>query len=155
VLNRKGKMKRLVAIGAALLSLSTLARQAEVFCYWGACGVEQVAVSGDENACCHDHACRAGEQKPALPCDDESNHSKERCPCPEHCWCHQAPQPLELPKLASEPVELALHAVHSNCNDLIVDRITDFDPNKSWSLAPDGYHESAAKRCAKLCRFLI
>ncbi len=151
---RVDNLKQQIAVAAIVLSLSTLAQNAGLYCYFGACGTDWVASSTEPDACCRTHACHAGEQ-PAPPEDEQSQHRHDSCPCPDSCWCHQAPQPFESPKSFDEPFELALLGAFAICNDLVPGGLSDQWTSVTWSAPPDLDEESAIRRCAKLCRFLI
>lgn len=147
-------LKQAIALAAILLSSSSLAQNAGMYCYLGACGTKSVASSVEQSSCCHHHPCHADEH-PAAPCEAPVGHQSDSCPCPDSCWCHQAPQPYELPRSFDEPFELAFLETLAICNDVIGDGVADQAALVTWSLPPGLDDESVVSRCAKLCRFLI
>jgi hypothetical protein len=151
---RANNLKQSIAFAAILLALSSLAQNAGLYCYLGACETMLVASSGEDHSCCHHHACHAPEQ-PAAPCEEPLGHRPDSCPCPANCWCHQAVQAFELPKSFNEPFELTLSGVVAICDDLVAGGVSDQRTLLTWALPPGFVDESAVGRCAKLCRFLI
>jgi hypothetical protein len=148
---RANNLKQAIAITAILLALSSLAQNAGLYCYLGACEAESVASSVEVGSCCHHHATH-GQEQPA-PCKEPFGH--DSCPCPESCWCHQAPQPFELPKSFDEPFAFAFLGIVAICNDLTSGSVSDQRTFVAWAVPPDLGDESSVDRCAKLCRFLI
>ncbi|MAT68542.1 MAG: hypothetical protein CMJ58_03365 [Planctomycetaceae bacterium] len=148
---RVDNLKQHIAVAAILLSLSTLAQNAGFYCALGACRTGEVASSAEPESCCHKRVCHSDE-KPAPQQGQEHQHRHDSCPCPDSCWCHQAPQPIELPTSFDETFELAVFAI---CNDLVAGGLSDEWTSLTWSAPPDLDDESALRRCAKLCRFLI
>ncbi|QDV73690.1 hypothetical protein [Botrimarina mediterranea] len=147
-------LKHAVAIVAVLLSLSAMAQSAGIYCYFGACEAGPAASEAASGGCCHSHTCKADEE-PKPREGGRSQHRHEPCPCPDSCWCQQAPQPSVLPKSIGEPVELAFLSVLAVCDDVVGDRESDLRANIAWSVPPGLSEQSAVDRCAKLCRFLI
>lgn len=157
---RADKLKRAIACAAVLLSLSTLAQGSGMFCYLGACGESAVSQLHGEHSCCQRvsvcrQACCGDDQQSAAHCDDPDNHRHDSCPCPEQCWCHVAPQPLEPPKTSALPVEQALQAV-CNIDNPHVGGPCPQPTTSTRRAAPPGVGDQPAlARCAQLCRFLI
>ncbi|MBX3424289.1 MAG: hypothetical protein KF688_01295 [Pirellulales bacterium] len=151
---RVDNLKQQIAVAAILLSLSTLAQNAGLYCALGACGTGGVASSAEPESCCHKHVCDSDEE-PAPQQDQEHQHRHDSCPCPDSCWCHQVPQPFELPRSFDKPFELAFVGIFAISNDLVPGGASDHSAFVTWSAPPNLDDESALRRCAKFCRFLI
>jgi hypothetical protein len=143
-------LKQAIAIAAILLSLSTLAQTSGLYCHLGACGAEPPGSVGEKHTCCQHQKCESKE--PSLPLGERRHNS---CPCPDSCWCHQAPQPFQPTQSFDESFEGSLLDVFVICNDIVAGGVVDQETLVTWSLAPDLEDESAVCRCAQLCRFLI
>lgn len=150
---RVHNLKQVIALGAVLLSLSTLAQSCGLYCYLGACGPKSEA-SNSGCSCCHTHGDHGG-----VTCTTASSErhdgDAESCPCSEGCWCHQAPQPFELPKPTIDTTEFTYLCVFATYGEPVVNVIDDQIRFFAWRSPPDGAELSAVSRCARLCRFLI
>lgn len=147
-------LKQAIAVATILLSFSTLAQHSGLYCRLGACGTRSVANTSEVSACCHNHACQA-EERPSPATQSVGEHRHDSCPCPDSCWCHQSPQPVEPPRSFDEPFELAFSGAFAICEDVIAGGIADQRALVTWSLPLHSEEESAVCRCAKFCRFLI
>lgn len=152
---RADNLKQRVAIGAILLSLSTLAQHAGLYCYFGACEVAVSVSSENLQSCCPCHKCRSSQEQLAAHNDEPGVPGHESCPCPDDCWCHQPQQPFELPKSFDVPLQLVIHDLFVHADNAFVGGITEQSCLPTVSFQVDIGESSAVRRCARLCRFLI
>ncbi|QEG37203.1 hypothetical protein [Bythopirellula goksoeyrii] len=150
--NRCDISKRVIALLGVVLALSSGFQSVHWVCALGGCEIAalETHTAAETHACCHSHDCHAS--KVATPAESDPSHD---CPCPPECWCHQAPQPLELPRTAPEPTELLLQGFVCNPASTIVMANCDFLSSQSAAGAIEDAVETSAERCAHLCRFLI
>lgn len=156
--------KQAIAMLAILLALSPGAQHAHLFCHLGGCSPPLLELAGSDGfnktagTCSHSHECQylCQEKKANLSPSRQGDGAREQdssCPCPVSCWCHQSPQPFDLPKDASQPFELLRGPALCQVTTMAADR------GKISLLggaqAVDAPNESAVHRCAELCRFLI
>ncbi len=150
--------KRAIALLGVVLALSSGFQQAHWLCELGGCKAASVADKSCEHdskvthSCTHSHGYNIGKPSASEDCDQSQKGS---CPCPPECWCHQAPQPLELPRSAPEPAELLLQGFV--CGFANENAVADSDSIclhiSAW--ANEAMVETSSERCAHLCRFLI
>ncbi|MCA9240599.1 MAG: hypothetical protein KDA37_10380 [Planctomycetales bacterium] len=151
--SRSAKLKQSAALGAALLALSTLAQGSGALCLLHVSGEGAMQGAGLHHACCHDHGCH----HPAPASAPSSQHGARDgvpCPCPEGCWCHVPPQPVELPKSFDPRVELSGFQDFTASSPVVEHGLTDTLAFTTCSPTSTD-EESAVLRCARLCRFLI
>jgi len=109
-----------------------------------------------DESCPHSQDCQSNRPVVAPSAPEDGDHRSDgNCPCPSECWCHHAPQPLELPKTAREPTELVLIGFVSSSVATTV--AVDSPPMSPHLTALDSAlaARSSLQRCAQLCRFLI
>ncbi|WP_442483377.1 hypothetical protein [Aeoliella sp. SH292] len=147
---RSHNLKRMVASGAILLSLSTLAQACGFYCYLGACGAS-IETTLSECTCCHQGGSFAEE--PCAP--EQSSEEHDACPCSEECWCHEAPQPYDQAKSNGEPLKLAYFTLIAIVDPYFSDVVACRADQLNLRVPPDAGDHSAVERCSKLCRFLI
>ncbi|QEG35887.1 hypothetical protein Pr1d_31930 [Bythopirellula goksoeyrii] len=150
--------KRAIALLGVVLALSSGFQQAHWLCELGGCKAAAVAVTSCEHhcavthSCSHSHGCNADKPSGSEDCSGSQNGS---CPCPPECWCHQAPQPLELPRSAPEPNELLLQGFVGGTVSVSAVANCDSASLHISAWANEAMVESSPERCAHLCRFLI
>ncbi|TWU22734.1 hypothetical protein Pla144_41950 [Bythopirellula polymerisocia] len=154
MLRQYDNLKRGFALLGVILALSSGFQHAHWICILGGCSVAKAEDlnSADTHSCCHSHRCDADKATKLAGCDQSQDSS---CPCPPECWCHQAPQPLELPRSALEPSELLLQGFV--CGIASTFSVANYDsidsPISAW--ATESMAETSVEFCAHFCRFLI
>jgi hypothetical protein len=152
--------KRAIALLGALLALSPGAQHAHLLCEFSGCSDTSEVHACDardcsqSEKCSHSHACHT-HQHTAAALELKGDHEHDgSCPCPPSCFCHLAPQPLDLPKDAFEPIELLLRGAAPALNTMITVDQCNVAPSR-WDCAIGESSASSVHRCAQLCRFLI
>lgn len=165
MIRRYNNSKQITALLGVALALLPSVQHLHLLCHLGGCATSfstETACNEHGNletkTCCHSHAhaCTSTRETsfPSQQEDGIDEHSRS-CPCPPDCWCHQAPQPFELPKCPLEPIEMLLQSIAQG--DATNVTAIDFHPTLSY----DRFSvfatstESTVQRCAQLCRFLI
>jgi len=153
--HRYHNLRRAVGLLGVVLALSSTAQQTRMFCMIAGCSP---ASACDEEV--HHGTYQSETAKASLSscdtCHGELNESRPvQCPCPDSCWCHQSPEPFELPKPPSQPLELLLTGVVYT--DATIASTPDGEQSaRTASLAAlDSSTTTSAQLCSKLCRFLI
>lgn len=159
---RCANSKRVIALFGIVLALLPSVQHSHLLCHLGGCATSSLEAACSEHVhpeaktCSHSHACTTTQEtSPSSPQGSGKDDQDRSCPCPPDCWCHQAPQPLELPKCPSEPIERLLQDI-TLCDATTV---ADISPYQTMSCeatsAIAASSESVVQRCAELCRFLI
>lgn len=164
-----GSLKRVIAIFGMALLLSSSLQQTRVFCFLAGCAPKSCGAQPGQGEL-GGHAC-SGRDCPfsrahrelhqpcdALPADScvdaLFDSCPTSCPCPPACWCHQSPEPFELPRTATVSIELVdLGPVYS---DMTIDGSTlssQCRRERAISVL-NASAMSAAEVCAHLSRFL-
>lgn len=156
---RYHNLRRAVGLLGVVLALSSTGQQTRMFCVIAGCSPASACDAEVHHGTCP-HSCNQSETAKASPscdtCHDELEDSRPaQCPCPNSCWCHQSPEPFELPKTPSQPLELLLTGVVYT--DATIASTPDGEQSaRTVSLA--ALHSStttSAQFCSELCRFLI
>jgi len=157
-------LKRAIGLLSVVLVLSSGFQQTGLCCYLaGSASTDSCNVA--EEHCCSEHVCphspmRQGNSTPheSASQDECSDHlccsCLGPCPCPPTCYCHQSPDPFELPRSAPEPTELLV--LGSVCADVtMIGALHNEQLSRAAVIAVlDSSVKSAAQVCAQLCRFL-
>ncbi len=158
---RYDKSKRVIALLGVMLALSSGVRGSHLFCELGGCQHPHEVACEDHQAasesCHHSHRCgsdKASHESASQIDGEDHDPIDDSCPCPPDCWCHQSPQPLELPRASSLSVDVLLLRPASCGLATITDVITTGQSRYSDAVA-DQSSGSSVERCASLCRFLI
>ena len=159
---RYDNLKRALSLLGMALALSSTAPQTHAFCQQAECAA---ALPDCENrhSCPFAHSepcCRSGSpadcgHSAMDGCRDEHRGTQsDPCPCPPACWCHQSPEPLQLPRNAPGPtdqlVQCAVYLDHAELDSSRVEQQSRVAALESL----DSSVMSAAQVCAQLCRFL-
>lgn len=149
-------LKRALGLLGVVLALASSAQQSRLVCSLAGCAPSHFC--GEHSDC--DHARSVNPTGPTScepacggegvnePCPTES-------PCPVNCWCHQAPEPYGLPRVATEVLEpLEYSAATSSVGTLSEVAAKQVVAGKPAAVM-DATVDSAVERCAVLCRFLI
>lgn len=154
---RTGNLRRATALAGVMLSLSVIAQNCGLYCQLGACGTVASASVPEKGSCCQ-HC--GGHTDPDLahshsnkPCQQHHDSDDESCPCPESCWCHQAPQPSELPRPSGGDVELTYQGIFTTSAELVATIASPTEWTSESRFADSSDHSLCS--CAMLCRFLI
>ena len=158
---RHDNLKRAISILGIVLALSPTLQHTHAFCHLAGCTASPSSAAAEAHDCSehncpftrHNHSSVQGSTPDR--CGDDFNDSQSApCPCPPACWCHQSPEPLELPRNAPEPTNLLLFgAVYLDV--AVLDTSRDEQRSRNAVLASlDSSARSAAQICAQLCRFL-
>ena len=159
---RYANSKRVIALLGVVLALLPCVQHGHLLCALGGCATSPMEgacsehVNSETTTCSHAHACKSTRET-AVPSslDDGIDEQNSSCPCPPSCWCHQAPQPLELPRCPTGPIELLLQSntLADATNVAAIDLHQTLSYDCASAVATSS--ESAVQRCAQLCRFLI
>lgn len=163
MLSRYNNSKRITALLGVVLALLPSVQHLHLLCHLGGCATTCSAETecsehahSEAKSCSHSHACTSARET-SVPsserdCIDDQDKS---CPCPPDCWCHQPPQPLQLPKCPSEPIELLLQDITLSDASTVAEIRADRTGSCDYASTAAVSTESAVQRCAELCRFLI
>jgi hypothetical protein len=163
------KLKRAIGLLGVVLALSSSFQKTHLFCYLADCTPTFSSVVAEGHDCsdhdCSDHGCpyskanRKSHTATVMPTHDECAYDlcgsrPGPCPCPPACWCHQAPEPFELPRSAPEPTELlVVGTVYLDVT--IVGSLHGEHLSRCATIAAlDSSVKSSAQVCVQLCRFL-
>lgn len=158
---RYDKSKRVIALLGVILALSSGVRGSHLFCELGGCQHPHELACEDHQpgseSCHHSHSCESGD-----PSDELASHTDgegivpidHSCPCPPSCWCHQSPQPLELPRASSVSVDVWLLRPAA-CKLATIADVISIGESRYNDAAADRSSGSSVERCVSLCRFLI
>lgn len=165
---RLNNMKRGTALLGVVLALLSGVQNTRLFCQLGDCAATGCTLASLEPLR-HQHAdgqaetpsCSDRCQSVTCSADgmlvaqrNESADEDVPCPCSSDCRCHQAPQPLELPRGEAEVAEALLLAWLSAVRQIPTDTETVANP-VAYSSQPSLLGNSSSEQCALLCRFLI
>ena len=153
---RHHNLKRALGLLGVVLALASSAQQSRLLCSLAGCA--------PAHACSADGGCRhASSVNPTGPtacesaCDGEGVNATcpAESPCPADCWCHQAPEPYGLPRMATEALG-SLECAVANLDfgtpsGVAAARVVAGKP----AAVMDTIANSAAERGAILCRFVI
>lgn len=158
---RYDKSKRVIALFGVMLALSSGVRGSHLLCEWDGCQHAHELACKDygsvSEGCGHSHSCESdnASHESASPSASQGvlpiDHS---CPCPPDCWCHQSPEPLELPRASSVSVDVLLLRPAPSALATISD-VKSSAISCYANAAADLSSSSSVERCASLCRFLI
>lgn len=156
---RYHNLRRAVGLLGVVLALASTAQQTQVFCVIAGCSPAAASEGEVHHGTCP-HSCHQSETANTSlsheGCHDELEDAcPAPCPCPDSCWCHQSPEPFELPKTQSQPIELLLTELASS--DATTACISHGEQSlRMISLAAlDSSATTSAQFCSELCRFLI
>lgn len=157
--HRYHNLRRAVGLLGVVLALSSTAQRTQVFCVLAGCSVAS-ACDTEVHRCTCSHSCHQNESKTAPLahdcCHDEADSSlPAECPCPDSCWCHQSPEPFELPKTPSQPHELLLTSLVNTDATLTSVLLGEQSARTASLVALDSSTATSAQLCSELCRFLI
>jgi len=168
VFRRYNNSKRVTALLGVVLALLPSVQHLHLVCVLGGCATSSLQtaccehVNSETKTCSHAHSCKSTQackstRDTAVPSSLDGGTDKQNssCPCPQSCWCHQTPQPFELPRCPSEPIELLLQSIA--LSDATIGATLDLHQTRSYdgTSAIAASSESSVQRCAQLCRFLI
>lgn len=153
---RHHNLKRALGLLGVALALVSSAQQSRLLCSLAGCSPAH-ACSADGDC---DHARSVNPTGPTAcepacggegigePCPAEN-------PCPASCWCHQAPEPYGLSRVATEVLEPLEYTTATTrlglLSGITAQRLVAGKP----AAFMDAVANSAAERCAVLCRFVI
>lgn len=160
VFRRYDNSKRVIALLGVMLALSSSAQQVRLYCYLIGCAPSSgdIVESDRTDYAAHTGCARCRATKATtgpIHQHDGVNEGGNSCPCPQHCWCRQAPEPFELPRNGVDLAEVLLFSTLF-CPSMSIAEVVGEPPSPD-ALASEvvSSEDSATKRCARLCRFLI
>ncbi len=156
---RHHNLRRALGLLGVVLALASTAQQTQVFCVIAGCSPATASEGEVHHGTCP-HSCHQNETaNTSLPhegCHDEPQNScPAPCPCPDTCWCHQSPEPFELPKAPSQPSELLLTGLVYHDATIASVSHAEQSLRTMWLTALDSSTTTSAQLCSELCRFLI
>lgn len=158
---RYHNLRRAVGLLGVVLALSSTAQQAGMLCVVAGCSPASACDEEVHHGTCP-HSCHQSETAKASlsSCDNTCHDELEgplpaQCPCPDSCWCHQSPEPFELPKTPSQPIELLLTGLVCTDGTIACIPYGEQSARKINLAALGSSTASAAQFCSELCRFLI
>ena len=155
---RCDNLKRAISLLGVALALSSTLQQTRAFCYLAGCAPTSSDNVAEEH-CCSDHECPYSRERAAAAeqdhsVDDLCRSCPTQCPCPQDCWCHQSPEPFELPRSVPVPSELlVLGSVYLDVTFIGAQHGNQVSPDANFAIL-DSSVKSASQFCAHLCRFL-
>jgi len=155
---RCDNLKRVISLLGVALALSSTLQQTRAFCYLAGCAPTSKIDTSEEH-CCSNHDCPHSRERDATAEQDRSRDDLCRsypgqCPCPQDCWCHQSPEPFEVPRIVLVPSELlVLGPVYMDVAFMGAPHGDQFSQDATIAIL-DSSVKSATQVCAHLCRFL-
>lgn len=153
---RHHNLKRALGLLGVVLALVSSVQQSRLLCSLAGCSPAHAC--GESGDC--EHACSISptgptEFDPACARETLSDSCPAESPCPSTCWCHRAPDPFGLPRMASEPLEtLEVVAAVLDVGLLAGVQEAQTSVGQPRYIGAD-VGDTAAERCAVLCRFVI
>jgi len=164
--HRYHNLRRAVGLLSVLLALSSTAQQTRILCVVAGCSpVNDCEEEVHQGTCPHSCSNCKTQNASLFPCKSRvpcgtSHGSRDdslptKCPCPDSCWCHQSPEPFELPKTPSQSHELLLTGVVCTDGTIASMPYGDQSARKIGLAALGSSTATSVQFCSELCRFLI